>query len=85
MARLYKAHTRGSVAVLNYSITEGGGQNLQAQVEIRPPTFPNMTLVPIPADRDVSDKRLAETCALVREPKGKAPEVIRNVACDEIR
>lgn len=41
-----------------------------------------MTLVPIPEDLEVSDKRFADTCALVRDPKGKAPEVIRKVACE---
>lgn len=52
----------------------------QAQVEIRPPTFPNITFVPIPDDLEVSERRLAETCAFVREPNGKAPEVMRKVA-----
>ena len=68
-------------------ITRGRG-NLQLgpskgrndQVEMRPPTLPNMTLVPMAEDLAVSESTLAATCALQRAPNAKAPLAMRKVA-----
>lgn len=43
--------------------------------------LPIITLAPIPAEREVSESRLAATWALDIAPKGKAPDVMRKVAC----
>ena len=48
--------------------------------EIRPPMLPNMTFVPMAVARAVSVRTFAETWALHRAPKEKAPAVMRNVA-----
>lgn len=50
------------------------------QVDIRPPMFPIITVVPIAADRAVSETTLAEDCALQSAPKENAPRAIRNDA-----
>lgn len=39
-----------------------------------------MTFAPMPAARAVSERQLAETCALDMQPKMKAPVAIKNVA-----
>lgn len=43
--------------------------------------LPIITFAPIPADLEVSESKLAATCAFDIAPNGKAPEVIRKVAC----
>jgi hypothetical protein len=50
------------------------------QVAIRPPIFPNMTLVPMALERAVSDTTFALTSALVKDPKANAPEAMMKVA-----
>lgn len=47
---------------------------------MRPPILPNMTVVPIAAERAVSDTTFAALCACVSAPKEKAPAAIKNVA-----
>lgn len=58
----------------------GASNGRNDQVEMRPPILPNITTVPIADDRALSDTTFADTWALQRAPKGKAPAAIINVA-----
>ncbi len=49
-------------------------------VDINPPMFPIMTVVPIAAERAVSDTTFAEDCALQRAPNENAPSAMRKEA-----
>ena len=49
-------------------------------VEIKPPMLPIITVVPIAAERAVSETTFAEDCALQRAPNENAPSAIRNEA-----
>lgn len=58
----------------------GASKGKNDHVEINPPILPIMTVVPIAAERAVSDTTLAEDCALHRAPNEKAPRAMRNEA-----
>lgn len=58
----------------------GASNGRNDQVEINPPIFPIITVVPIAAERAVSDTTLAEDCALHSAPNENAPRAMRNDA-----